>query len=137
MKEIRHDFMTDEQINTAQLAMVVNLFLNGNPQYDVITQNRIYRKRPAKPYTNEHGGLTRGQKGQGLCPWTPPKAEPLESILRLRMGRWPTRRGFAAASAHRPIRSLKGSKGSALSGGPGGKAPWPCLLWVGPDVPRY
>jgi predicted O-methyltransferase YrrM len=48
MKEIRHDFMTDEQINTAQLAMVVDLFLNGNPQYEVITQNRIYRKRPAK-----------------------------------------------------------------------------------------
>jgi hypothetical protein len=48
MKEIRHEFMTDEQINTAQLAMVVDLFLNGNPQYEVITQNRIYRKRPAK-----------------------------------------------------------------------------------------
>ncbi len=45
MKEIRHDFMTDEQINTTQLAMVVDLFLNGNPQYEVMTQNRIYRKR--------------------------------------------------------------------------------------------
>ena len=49
MKEIRQEFMTDEQINTAQLAMVVNLFLNSNPGYEVITKNRIYRKLPVNP----------------------------------------------------------------------------------------
>lgn len=48
MKQTRHDFMTDEQIDTAQLAMVVDLFLNGNPAYEVIAPNRIYRKRPAR-----------------------------------------------------------------------------------------
>ncbi len=47
MRECRNAFMTDEQIDTAQLAMVVDLFLNGNPAYEVITKNRIYRKRPA------------------------------------------------------------------------------------------
>jgi len=47
MQEIRHEFMTEEQINTPQLAMVVELFLNGNPAYEVIRKNRIYRKRPA------------------------------------------------------------------------------------------
>jgi predicted O-methyltransferase YrrM len=46
MKDTRNEFMTDEQIDTAQVAMVVDIFLNGNPNYDVINKNRIYRKNP-------------------------------------------------------------------------------------------
>lgn len=44
MKESRQEFMTDEQINTAQVAMVINLFLKGNPNYQVMVEGRIYRK---------------------------------------------------------------------------------------------
>lgn len=45
MKETRQDFMTDEQIGTRQVAMVVDLFLKGNPGYEEVYKDRIYRKR--------------------------------------------------------------------------------------------
>src|SRR6185312_8262709 len=44
MQETRDDFMTQEQIRTAQVKMVVDLFLRGNPDYQVLQPNRLYRK---------------------------------------------------------------------------------------------
>jgi predicted O-methyltransferase YrrM len=45
MIDRRSEFMTDEQINTAQIAMVVDLFLKPNSMYEAVVENRIYRKR--------------------------------------------------------------------------------------------
>ena len=45
MIDRRTEFMTDEQINTAQIAMVVDLFLKRNSMYEAAVENRIYRKR--------------------------------------------------------------------------------------------
>jgi predicted O-methyltransferase YrrM len=44
MRHTRQEFMTDEQLDTAQIAMVVDLFLKSNPLYEAVVENRIYRK---------------------------------------------------------------------------------------------
>jgi predicted O-methyltransferase YrrM len=54
MQDTRREFMTDEQINTPQVKMVVDLFLHGNANYEAIQPNRLYRKAgrvvsPANP----------------------------------------------------------------------------------------
>jgi hypothetical protein len=45
MKDSRREFMTDEQINTTQIAMVVDFFLKCNSMYEPVVENRVYRKR--------------------------------------------------------------------------------------------
>jgi len=61
---------------------------------------------------------------QGLRPCTPPKAEPLESAsFRREEGCSGQIDGTTEAAPSSRLK-LKGSKGRALSGGPGGKAPW-------------
>jgi FkbM family methyltransferase len=44
MQETRDQFMTEEQIRTPQVKMVVDMFLNGNAGYSVVQPNRLYRK---------------------------------------------------------------------------------------------
>ncbi len=72
--------------------------------------------------------MSAGQvRSGGLCPPETPHQ---------RLSLWnPLVRLFSGGAARRssrlaapPEKSLKGSKGCALSGGPGGKAPWPYLL---------
>jgi len=83
-------------------------------------------------------GLGMGQNKQGqegsapLDP--PPKAEPLESIRKVfEEGAHP---GVITPLPRRPLpKNLKGSKGCALSGGQGGRAPLPCLLWPTAQLP--
>lgn len=43
------DFMTDEQINTTQVALVVELFIKNNPSYREVLPNRVYQKS-ASPF---------------------------------------------------------------------------------------
>ena len=44
MKDVRELFMTDEQIRTPQVRMVVDLFLSNNPNYEMVADRRVYRK---------------------------------------------------------------------------------------------
>jgi FkbM family methyltransferase len=56
MQDVRDQFMTEEQIRTPQVKMVVDLFLIGNADYTEMQPNRLYRKlansRPA--YVEAH-----------------------------------------------------------------------------------
>ncbi|MCD8570243.1 MAG: class I SAM-dependent methyltransferase [Alphaproteobacteria bacterium] len=38
------EFMTDEQINTTQVALVVELFVKTHPSYREVIENRVYQK---------------------------------------------------------------------------------------------
>jgi predicted O-methyltransferase YrrM len=44
MQDIRHEFMTDEQIATPQVAMVIDLCLTNNKSYETIMPKRLFRK---------------------------------------------------------------------------------------------
>jgi FkbM family methyltransferase len=44
MHESRGQFMTDEQISTPQVKMVIDLFLYGNTGYETLQPNRLFRK---------------------------------------------------------------------------------------------
>ena len=44
MRETRRQFMTDEQIQTPQVGMVIDLFLRDNAGYEPVQPNRLYRK---------------------------------------------------------------------------------------------
>lgn len=47
MQDTRGAFMTDEQVRTPQVKMVLDLFLRGNPNYAEQQPNRLYRKMGA------------------------------------------------------------------------------------------
>ena len=47
MHDTRQDFMTEEQIRTPQVKMVIDLFLRGNPAYQTLQTNRLFRKSGA------------------------------------------------------------------------------------------
>ena len=47
MRDSREQFMTDEQIRTPQVKMVVDLLLHGNAGYAAVQPNRLYRKAAA------------------------------------------------------------------------------------------
>ncbi len=49
MQDCRDRFMTDEQLRTPQVKMVVDLFLNGNAGYEPVRPNRLYRKAGGAP----------------------------------------------------------------------------------------
>ena len=44
MADKRDQFMTSEQIETRQVALVVDLLVASNPQYEVVTKNKVYKK---------------------------------------------------------------------------------------------
>jgi len=46
MKSVRHDFMTEEQIGTRQVSMIIDLFLADNDGYETLVANRLFRKNP-------------------------------------------------------------------------------------------
>jgi predicted O-methyltransferase YrrM len=48
MADIRHEFMTQEQIAARQVAMVVDVCVRDNAGYDVIVPNRLFRKVGAR-----------------------------------------------------------------------------------------
>lgn len=45
MVATRDELMTDEQMATPQVAMVVGLFVRDNPAYETVVANRLFRKR--------------------------------------------------------------------------------------------
>jgi hypothetical protein len=44
MQETREQFMTDEQIEVPQVALVVDLLVKTHPDYESVTENRVFRK---------------------------------------------------------------------------------------------
>jgi len=44
MKAVRHRYMTPEQEEAKQVKMVVDTFINGIKRWEVLVENRIYRK---------------------------------------------------------------------------------------------
>ncbi|MBW4034974.1 MAG: CHAT domain-containing protein [Proteobacteria bacterium] len=75
------------------------------------------------------GDETSSSKARGSAP-RPRQRRSLWNPLVLGLGRAGTGLVAAIVATPFPILKLTGSKGSALSGGPGGKAPWPCLTRI-------
>ena len=83
--------------------------------------------RPARCALSDAGAGVTPRKGQGLCPWTPAKAQPLQS-LRLRNGVWGRRprrvQGRAPGLTRRfdvPCPDSLSSRGAERRGDPGGR----------------
>jgi tRNA A58 N-methylase Trm61 len=45
MKSVRESYMTEEQIATKQVAMVIDLFVSKNEGYTTIIENRLFKKK--------------------------------------------------------------------------------------------
>jgi predicted O-methyltransferase YrrM len=45
MRDVRPQYVTDEQAGTPQVKMLVDLFVKTNPRYRTISRNRLYQKR--------------------------------------------------------------------------------------------
>jgi hypothetical protein len=87
-------------------------------------------------WLSDRGDGARGkEEGEGLCPSTPLKAEPLKSTSFRQGDGDPGQISGTTEVAPSPCLKLKGSEGFALSGGPGGRAPWPFFLPRAPSHP--